>query len=421
MPELNFFSDKVSKESKLFTFLVVFMALGNVYQLPGVSQLGVGEIMLMCSFPFFLKGKKFALFDRYSIGFIFYFFYLTLVSLVALNYFDGSLSKLVSIARVAFYWVLIFFFGRNLFSLVYFRKNAYIFALSLSLFIIIQFFVFTFTKFYIPGLIPNAPLNQGNVVGIETMQHYLDMASYMGFIRPSGFLLEPAHCVQYLFICLLFFINDKSMDEKKKLYFIILVSIAMLTAQSSTGLILLLFSWICFMFVEKNYIKTKIFFIMLVIGGFVYMLANGGIFDFWALDRLLDVASGTQIDTSSNFRLNNGFNLFEKFPFVFKIFGTGMGMFELISYDFEFGNAINYMNSFSFTLFSAGYIGLFIWLISLAYLFYNTYTLGKCVVLGFFVMSLGCSIFCQPQMVWMFLLFFADIRKENDRYSCIKL
>ena len=405
-----------SKEGKLFTFLIVFMALGNVYQLPGIPQLGVGEILLIAFIPFYYRKDICLLPNKESLGFVIFFLYLFFVSLFVLNLFDGPLSKLISVARVAFYWIIIFFFGQSLFSISFFKKCVFVFALLLSSFIILQFFTYAVTGYYISGLIPNAPLNQGGVHGLDAIQHYLNMAGYMGFIRPSGFLLEPAHCVQFLFICSLLFISEKNITEKMRIICLSLILLAMLIAQSSTGIVLTLFSVGYLAFINKNF-KIRFVVVSIISIYTLFFLLNGFSLDNWAFDRLLNILSGTDIDNSSYSRLNNGFNLFLQFPFVYKIFGTGMGMFDLIAFSFGFENSLNYMNCFSFVLFASGVLGTIIWLLSLARFFSLSSSVGKTISLGFFVMSLGCSIFCQPQMVWFFLLILADIREKNAKYS----
>ncbi len=410
-----------SKRGKLFTFLIAFMALGNVYQLPGIPQLGVGEIMLMVFLPFYFRKEINLFLVKETVGFIAFFVYLFFISLIVMNIFNGPLSKLISVARVAFYWFVIFFLGPNLFSLNFFKKCAFVFSVLLSFFIIIQFFTYAATGFYIPGIIPNAPLNQGGIHGIESIQHYLNMAGYLGFVRPSGFLLEPSHCVQFLFICSILIVNEKDLNPRIRIASFFLTTIAMLIAQSSTGIILTLFSWCYFIFVNKEFFRLRIFMVFLLLIFVVYTLINGFWFDNWALDRLFNILYGSDVDTSSHSRLHNGFNLFAQFPFIYKIFGTGMGSFDLISRTFGFEDSLNYMNCFSFILFSSGFLGMLIWLISLMSFFVSSNREGKSLVLGFFVMSLGCSIFCQPQMVWFFLLILADIRKRNDRYTCVEL
>ena len=134
-----------------------------------------------------------------------------------------------------------------------------------------------------------------------------------------------------------------------------------------------------------------------------------------AIDRIVNIIDSENIDGSSNVRLNNGLNLFMELPMIMKLFGTGMGLFDYVSSFLAFEDVNSYMNTFSIILFMSGFCGFFIWNLSLVAMFVKSNLLGKSLVVGFFLMTLGCSIFCQAQMVWIFLIILADIEQKEKR------
>ena len=416
---LSAIQNKCSKEEKLFTFLIAFMPLANVYSLPGIP-LGLGEILLLIFIPFYCRRGMNTSFRDYEQGFIFWFVYVFLVTLILFNYFEAPLNKLFSIARVAFYWIIIFVFGGNYFNFDHFKKLAKIFCIILSIFIIFQSLVYVTTGVYIPGLLLNLPLKYGGD-GTFVVEHSLARAGYRGFLRPSGFLIEPAHCSQILFIGIVLLITDFKLSSSMKYKMVILITIAMILTYSTTGIVVLLYAWIVYLLTEKSLSLFKWpMFVIAIISVFVIM---SGLIDIEnnAIERIMNIIDGKHIDQSSNVRIYNGFEQFQKLPSLLQLFGAGIGLFDYVSNKLEFVDSIKYMNTFSGNLFNSGFVGAIIWNFSLLLFFLKSNLQGKTLTIGFFAMSLGCSMFCQPQMVWFFLLIMADIRNKNDRYLSIKL
>lgn len=420
MFQIDCIQKSFTKNEKLFTFLIAFMPLTNVYSLPGIP-LGLGEILLFVFIPFYIKREMNTSIRDYEQGFMLWFAYVVFVTLALINYFDVPLNKFISTARVAFYWILIFVFGKNFFNLDYFKKMAKIFCLSLSIFIILQSFVYASIGVYIPGILLNIPLHYGDGDGMAVLERSFLLLGYRGFIRPSGFLIEPAHCSQFLFIGLMLFITDFKLEFKIKCKAILLITAAMILTYSMTGIIMLLYAWFVFLQIEKrlSLLKWPIF-IIAIMSMFMIMSGLMGV-ENSSIDRLLNIFTGEYVDMSSNTRLYNGFEQFQKLPLIFQFFGTGIGLFNYVSNMLEFVDSQTYMNTFSGNLFKSGFVGAIIWNFSLLLFFLKSNLLGKTLTFAFFIMSLGCSLFCQPQMVWFFLLIMADIRNKNDRYSCAKL
>ena len=98
-----------------------------------------------------------------------------------------------------------------------------------------------------------------------------------------------------------------------------------------------------------------------------------------------------------------------------------IGLFEYVSVSIGFRGASVFMNSLAGIFFNTGIIGGGLWIASLVVMFVMSGLFGKSLVVGFFIMTLGSSIYCQPQMVWFFLLILADIKEQNGRYISAKL
>lgn len=399
----------VSKEEKLFTFLVVLMAWANVYSFPGIP-LGLGEFFLIIFIPFYSKRDMDFSLKRYEQGFIYWLVYTTIVTLILLNYIEAPLYKFFSAARVFFYWILIFVFGKNFFNIDYFKKWMVIFCILLSGFIILQSFVYLIIGVYIPGLL-NIPLNYGDADSLHVLAHRLSLADWKGFIRPSGFLIEPADCVQYLFVCLIVFITDCKLSLKNKFLLSLFISFSILLTYSSTGIVLLFFSWGAFVIINKHVYNICFFGIICV---FFLIAANLSNTENDAMIRIINVLNGESIDSSSNTRLYNGFEHLKNLPIILQLCGTGIGFFEFILDRLGFVYSSSFKSSFSGIFFMSGFVGFLIWNISLIKNFLYSKLLGKTLSVGFFILSIGCSVFCQPIMVWIFLLIFADIKTQQN-------
>lgn len=407
------------RKENMFSFLVVFFAFAHTYCIPGLP-ITFGELFVFACIPFYAKEKMRFPFDKREIGFVFWFIYMSMISMILGIVFEAPLSKYFSIARAGFYWVLIFYFGKNLFNREIFEKWMIIFSIVLSTYILVQFIVYTATGFYIPGLIYSLPISNGSENGLVTYQHSLNMARWFGYIRPHGFLGEPAQCAQFLFISMVALICNKAIFLKKKIMLALLFSTAVLMTQSTTGFVLLGLAWILFFSIEKKLSVYKYPLVLLCIAIGFYIIFGGVYTGLSSVERIENIIQGSA-DGSSNIRLSNGMQLYSDLPFFFQIFGTGAGLAEYVFYNLGFRDASSYMSALAGIFFSTGVVGGGIWIVSLVIMFIMSGLLGKSLVVGFFIMTLGCSIYCQPQMVWFFLLIFADIKEKNDRYSSVKL
>lgn len=403
----------VSKKEKIFSCLVVFMALLHVYEPPSIP-ITFGEILMFICIPLYNKRNMQFPFNRQEIGFILFFLYMAISSMILGIIFDAPMSKYFSIARAGFYWVLIFYFGKNLFNRDSFEKWMIVFSVVLSILIFFQLTIYLVTGKYVLCIIPGLKISNGTENALALYQHDLSLASFRGFIRPCGFLAEPAHASQLLFVSITTVVCNKVMLFKKKILLVVLFSAAILVTQSTTGIVLLGLVWLLFMSIEKRLSVCRLPLVLTFIAISFYIFWGGAETGFSAVERIVNIANATEIDGSSNVRLNNGVSLFSDLPFVFKVFGTGAGLSEYVFNNLDFKDASSYMNALAGIFFSSGMIGGGIWIGSLIIMFVMSGLLGKSLVVGFFIMTLGCSVYCQPPMVWIFLLVLADIKEKNS-------
>ena len=404
----------VSREEKIFTFLVVFMAWANVYTLPGVP-LGIGELLLVLFMPLYYKRNMNFCMQDYEKGFLLWFVYTALVTLVFFNYFNAPLDKLFSIARVACYWTIIFIFGSRLFNVEYFKKWMLFFAIGLSFFIALQSLVYAVSHVLIPGYFLNASLNDGGVTGLQMYERYLQMAHWTGYIRPNGFLCEPSHCSQFLFICLMFVITDIKFAFVQKISLALLFSISIILTTSTTGIVLLFLAWLVYVSIEKKIsffrVPMAIFFAI-----FIVVLISGNLdVENIAVERITNIIDGESVDNSSNLRINNGKIMFLELPFVMKFFGTGFGMVDYVMNALRISDYSPYINTFYVIPFMSGFFGTVLWYVCLIMLYRKSGLRGKALTFGFFALSMGSGIFSTAQMVWFFMLILDDIKAKNEK------
>ena len=403
----------VPKEKKWFSFLAVFMMLGNVYVFPPLPVLAWGEIILIIFIPYFitkLKGKLIISKNECSILlFALYGFILTIVMGAVMQ---AEVTNIATrIARDFFYYFIIIFLGTKILDKDLFFRLLNIFCTVLGVYVIIQSLLFTITGYYLPGFLLNVRINDGNHMGSEIYSNYLSYARIAGYLRPNGFLCEPAHCAQCLFIDLIILLFDEKQKEKRVLLNAGLVSLGALLTMSTSAVVYIAVTWILWMIKEgKRNILKVIGWIMMI--GLIVITAysRGNLTNFISVTRrLTDAFSGNSISNSASLRLAKGFDVYSNLPIQYQIFGIGFGTYAsalnnsiLASSMSSIGN--EYMNSFSYILVSSGMVGGLILLGAFTYLLKKSDAVGKVTILALFIVSLGSSIYSSPFCVWAMLI-----------------
>ncbi len=400
-----------SKTKEVFSYLIVFMMLGNVYLFPLFTSLDLGEILLIIFIPYFLIHiKKITLNRRFSLIYLFlgYSLFITLAMVVFLN---GNVSNVFSrMVRDLFYYFIVFFLGYHLFDLRTFKKAVVLFCVVLSAFIILQVIVYMVWGYLIPGFVLNMKLNDGDFTGYQLYSHYLEYARIAGYLKPNGFLCEPAHCAQCFFVSILILLFGP-VKEKNDLKLALFISVGMILTMSTSAMLYLAFAWGVWSFKESKRNFLKIITIVIIVSILGYLgLKNGKLDNLVSvINRFTQTLEGAHITNSSQLRMLRGFQIFFALPLICQFFGIGFGNYSaamsLISSNVNISMLNNeYMNTVSYILVSSGFVGFLILSLFFINLYKNGSSFKRIMVLALLLISLGSSIYSSPICVWLMLL-----------------
>lgn len=404
--------------NRLFSFLAIIMMLGNVYLFPLYKSIDMGEVLVMLFIPYFLvKMDSITISKKYSLIYLFV-VYSLFVTILMCSLFNGDMiSPLVRMVRDFFYYFVIFFLGMHFFDMNSFKKYLVRFCVVLSGFIILQVLVYAATGYLIPGFLLNASLNDGGYTGAELYANYIRYANIAGYLKPNGFLCEPAHCAQCFFVAVLVLLfGDRR--EKTDIIYAIFISIGMVLTMSTSAMIYLLFAWGVWCIKEGKRNIIKIFILLVFAGGLVIIAIKNGQLDnvFIVIQRFTKTITGDLVTNSSQLRMIKGFSTYMALPVLQKIFGIGFGNYSAAISSIISNVEINmleneYMNTVAYILVSSGFIGFF--LISLFFVLLYKYSCNtsKVMVVALLIMSLGSSIYSSPIWIWLMLVILYSERK----------
>lgn len=395
---------------KVFNLLIILMMIGNVYTFPFFRSLSWGEVILLLFFPYFILNIGSLKIVRIGSILAFVLYALLSTLLFAAVSFGDVQAPLVRILREAFYYVLIFYCGYYLFDYAKFSQGVIIFCKVLSLYIVLQSFVYSVTGWYIPGFFMNAALNDGGYSGSELYNHFLTYAKISGYLRPNGFLCEPAQCAQCLFLGILvsFFSPIKG---KKQLITSVWLTVGLVCTMSTSAIVYAGFSWIVWLIKEGKRNITHVLFIIAIVSLGVILIYGKTKYNnlLAVIEKLTNSFSKDTISNSSELRLFKGFLTFASLPFFYKIFGIGFGNYDAAVPKLFSGQNIHmveseYMNSFSYILVSAGVIGACLLFVYFIQRFRRSCFLGKICVIALVLIASGSSIYSTPICVWFMLI-----------------
>lgn len=409
------------RPNRIFSYLIVLMMLGNVYLFPFFKSLDMGEIIMMIFIPYFvLNMNSFSIKREYSLIYVFvgYSLIVTLFMSVVLN---GNISDpIVRMIRDFFYYVVIFLLGTHFFDMNTFKKVLIRFCILLSAFVILQVIVYSLVGYLIPGFLMGASLNDGGYTGAQLYSKYISYANIAGYLKPNGFLCEPAHCAQCFFVAilLLLFSNNK---EKNDIKWAVFISIGTVLTMSTSAMLYLMFAWgvWCFKESKKNFLRIIII-VFCAILLMVILIKNGYLDNVMiVVQRFTLTISGDNITNSSQLRMMKGFTTFLALPLLQKVFGIGFGNYAAIIPIIGNSLAINmvdneYMNTFSYILVSAGVIGFVIMCMFFVRLFHQNSGLGRIMIVALVIMSFGSSIYSSPIWIWMMLVILYSGRRGDE-------
>lgn len=412
------------KVSHFFTFMVVAVIVFDVYTMPLLRFLSWGEFIFICLTPYFLTKTRGIRFIRGPLIWVLMFCaYGIICSVFGMILINGSARDIgVRVIREAFYYIIIFGLGIVLFDYEYFKKIVSKLVMALAFFVLVQTIVYFLTGYLIPGLIPNVEINDGGITGQQMYQIILKNAGYMGYIKPNGFLCEPAHCAHCFFIYLLIILFEEDpVSNQRQFIRAGIVSLAMIATMSTSAFIELAVAWIAWLIVGK---RKKVLQIVLVaiamVGAYILVFKRGDTSYSAVLERFTRMFSNQQVASySGNLRVLKGFEVFKSLPAFNKIFGIGFGTYDaavnngliqLQGYDL----ANEYMNTISYILVSTGVVGFAIYIGYFAAVFKSRTITGKLLIVGAFIMALGSGIYCTSIYIWLMLIISCAEKRTHD-------
>lgn len=413
MTERNEIFKFTQKEKRIFSILSVFMMFGNVYIFPLIPVLGWGEVLFLVFMPYFvIKARSIFVISQTEFMLVVFMIYGLLITLFAGAYFQTSLVSIITrLARDFFYYFIIVFLGTKLLDKTIFFELVNLFCVCLSIFVIVQSAVYIFTGFFIPGFLLDFQINDGQHMGREVYSNYLSYARIAGYLRPNGFLCEPAHCAQCFFVDLILILFGVEEKNRKTYICAAIVSLGSFITMSTSAVVYLATVFVMWIVKEGKHDVLKIVAIIVLTFMLFFVAYSRGNLDnmLSVVRRLSNALEGDPVTNSTALRIQKGIAIFINLPIIFKLFGIGFG-----TYSSALSNSVisatvtgvdnEYMNSFSYILVSSGVIGSIIMVGTFLVLYRKSTQLGRMMIIALFIMSLGSSIYSSPISVWLMLV-----------------
>lgn len=394
----------------LFTFLAVSLQVLNVYA-SGIPSIAFGEILLIVSMPILLVDKiRHNGFLRIHLYYFFYFFCIVSTLLVTMiNPTFDIMEAVKRLLRDGLYISIFLFWADDYFDYRLGWKLYRYIVILLSSFIMLQTIVFYLTKIELSGFFLQAKLGNG-YIGYDLQAHYSSLVRYSGYIRPNGFLLEPAHCAKYLLPALVMCLIPLP-NEKPQYGLAVFITVAMCMTLSTNAFAFVGFAWLLWFVMYYIWRMTKKTAICLLVAmGFLAccstMMFIGSAAVREQMLRLFTIGSGQTVNSAS-LRVLRGIAFFFATPFAYKWFGIGFGNFDsfketyAVSTPFEAGG--EYMNTDAYILTSAGVFGFIFFLVSLFFLCYKKPLRASALALSMLFVGLAGSIYSTGIITVMFL------------------
>ena len=379
-----------------FAIIFVFSIFANTYTIESWG-LGYGELVLILSFPFFYmcKSKTSNMIQRgiketYYV-YIGYCFFVTILNAILFSEIDIS-ESVKSMVRNLFYVLLYTQLSKKWFNYYTFKKVFAYFSVALAGLCIVQFIAFQLAGIYISGWIPGLSIDSA-----MREEHSLTAASYMGYIRPHGFLGEPANCAHVLILAILLEIIPY-WGEQINIKRVILYIVAMLLTVSTNAYVFLFVAFLLWLYNGKYaaikhkkliYICTTVATIAVVI-----LLFDKLSFAADIIAKIGSVNEGTS--NSAGLRLLRGPAFFANMPILSQLIGYGWGNFLGFRDHFNiwtvYETDVEYMSAMFTYLTSVGIIGTAIVLSCFKRMLQNKPFKNKAIAIMFMVICLSSSV-----------------------------
>lgn len=416
---------------KLFTILVVWLPILDIYAFPLQSSIGIGDFLFLLLLPVFLfclKGKTEH--NRYII-YIGIFYCISFFSLMVLQHRIFPVSKIMfRMLRDLFYVMIGIVFSQAYLEQKYFieiyKKSVWINCLCVC----IQSFLFYGMKIVFFPIIPNQMLLGGTISDL-IIKNRVEKAVYGNFM-PSSFFLERGDFAWYVLPCVVLYLYGA---KDKKYGKALLVSGVIVLTTSASGLIGLICIWgfclLKFLLCVKKKNKEINFFTVggiTAIGGSVVLFAytNIGMRLICRVKEVIDGVEGIRL-SSGYLRVIKGFEVYLDLPFPYQIFGIGAG--NLVNFaqihtgfleKFNQNGMLEYMSGITYILVSGGILSLVLFLFTMWHYYNKGKLLAKATVLLTITMLCISSFYASPFYV-IYLIFICSWQRKRIGKGKMKL
>lgn len=344
------------------------------------------------------KGKLFFTKPKSFLAFFIYFFIIYFVS-----YSEGE--ELLPLQYLFFFLAFSLFFNEiklNLF-VYYYRKIA----LYCIVYFLIQEILLFAAGFKLPGIIPFLPISITDSV-----------SDLLRITRNSSFFSEPAFFAQFLLPLLaveLFWAKDKA--RYFRAIVIALVCLLLKSGNAIIGLSIIFLFYIIHLFIVKSRYKFLILAMTIILAPIMLHLYLKSDSSAELIGRTSEISG--QVDNTSGFmRVWRGYYVFASMSETQKIFGIGN--------DANIRNTINktfirnyfneneiYLNTFQSFLVRTGYIGVFLYILTLLSLWKGNSFCSKAILTIMFALSLVASFFLSFVMILFFIIPYKTKYQDN--------
>jgi hypothetical protein len=376
-----FANRRYNLKKRIFTLMIILFPIISIYSSP-IEGASIADILLILSFPIFSIGlieldwpinKSFSFYLIYYIVFLVFNLFISL----ALAETGTFLVILLSSIKYILYLTFIALFTKTFLDKDLALKGLKNVSLFASGYLIIQYITYTVFGSYLPGTIPFLRLQSSGIENLNSLYK-------QGFkIRMNSIFSEPAHFATYV---LIFLVIDLMAPKKKTKEYIpsIIVSIAILLSESSTGIITCGFIW--FLWALKKIVSQRekskeriIIFVLIVLSPVLYyFLLKTDSFNTF-INRTY---SNGQLGTAALGRIGNvNFSqIWLNSSSVDVLFGKGM-----VNLDF-------YMPGFARALYYYGIIGSIVLYITILLIYNNLGKNLRPLMVVFLILNIGTEM-----------------------------
>jgi len=271
-----------------------------------------------------------------------------------------------------------------------------IIGLIVSVLLILQFVLF---YFYDYALVLKLPF-----LTLRYPEYALNWSIYSG--RPNSLFMEPAHFA--LFILPIFYL---SLKRNTKLTSLILF-VSLFLSTSTLGIVVAIFIIISHYIYNFKFNRNFMFgFVSIIIG--ILIALNLNIIQDYVVDKL------TIEYFANSMRIFRPITYFKEIDNVSLVFGIGLNQME--EYFLTNFNIIthNYSNTYFFTIFSFGIIGLLVWLFFMYSLYKNINKKYIGLFIVFLVIQFTDQLLFNTFLIYYIALIVFSSNKNTIQYSSV--